>query len=65
MAWPGRLPTLKGYTVDVRLKQFRRVLPGPRLEFFDFDSKKGRKLIAESIAELDKKRRSASCDAHC
>ena len=34
-----RLPVFEGYTVDVRLKQFRKV-KGESIEFIDFDSVK-------------------------
>jgi hypothetical protein len=40
------LPTFKGYTVDMRLKEFRRAMPHP-LEFIPFNSTKGKKLFAE------------------
>lgn len=49
----GMLPTYKGYTVDNRLKQFRRVHPGNcvcgggEIEFIDFDSEQGQELLAE------------------
>jgi hypothetical protein len=39
------LPVFRGYTVDVRLRQFRKVKPGQIIEFVDFDSPKGRKLL--------------------
>ncbi len=48
-----QLPTFNGYTVDPRLKQFRRVLPGPGIEFIDFASEAGDALLAELIAALD------------
>jgi len=47
------LPTFKGYTVDMRLRQFRRAIPDVTLEFIPFNSPEGRKLLEElkSIAQ--------------
>lgn len=43
---PRVLPTFKGYTVDVRLQQFRKAkFPAP-IEFVPFDSPKGKRLLA-------------------
>jgi hypothetical protein len=48
------LPTYKNYTVDFSLKQFRKVkftkagYPG-KIEFLDFDSEKGDRLLGEMI----------------
>jgi len=50
------LPTFKGYTVDIRLKQFRKVSPGLKIRFIDFDSPKGNKLLAEYIETLSIKK---------
>lgn len=53
----SKLPTYKGYTVDYRLRQFRRVHPGDcvcgggEIEFIDFASKEGDALLAEMILE--------------
>ncbi len=47
------LPIFKGYTVDGRLKEFRKVKQGPTIEFIDFDSEKGQQLVAQ-IAHLAK-----------
>lgn len=44
---PFELPTFKGYTIDPRLKQFRKVIPQESIEFIDFDSKKGQELLSE------------------
>ncbi len=46
------LPVFKGYTVDVRLRQFRKVAPGhrhrwPGIEFVDFESPKGQRLLRQ------------------
>jgi hypothetical protein len=41
------LPIFKGYTVDVRLREFRRAIPDVTLEFIPFDSPEGEKLLVE------------------
>lgn len=41
---PGGLQTFDGYTVDFRLKQFRKVEPDGFIEFVDFDSEKGQQI---------------------
>ena len=41
------LPTFKGYTVDMRLKEFRRAIPEVTLEFIQFNSPEGQKLLSE------------------
>lgn len=48
----AELPTFRGYTVDYRLRQFRRVEFGKTLEFIPFDSSKGRQLLQEMQAEM-------------
>jgi len=48
------LPKFKGYTVDERLKQFRKVdREEPSIEFVEFDSDKGKELLAEYEDEED------------
>jgi len=43
-----KLPEFKGYTVDERLKQFRKVDRNkPSIEFVDFDSEEGQELLAQ------------------
>ena len=42
-----QLPIFKGYTVDVRTRQFRKAELGQPLEFVDFTSEKGMDLILE------------------
>ena len=42
-----QLPTFKGYVVDERLRQFRKVEYGKKPEFVDFASKRGKKLAEE------------------
>lgn len=45
---PKKLPEFKGYTVDFRLRQFRKVEhKNKRIIFIDFDSKEGKKLLEE------------------
>ena len=48
-----QLPTFKGFTVDMRLREFRKATSGEKLEFIPFDSSEGKKLFAElkSFAE--------------
>jgi hypothetical protein len=41
------LPTFKGYTVDMRLKEFRRAIPDVTLDFIPFNSPEGKKLLEE------------------
>ena len=41
------LPTFKGYTVDMRLKEFRRAIPDITLEFIPFNSPEGKILLEE------------------
>ena len=41
------LPTFRGYTVDRRLREFRKMVFGEMPEFIPFDSEKGRELMAE------------------
>ena len=41
------LPTFKGYTVDIKLKEFRRAIPDVTLEFIPFNSPKGEKMLEE------------------
>ncbi|MGY4884386.1 MAG: hypothetical protein ACP5NZ_02285 [Nanobdellota archaeon] len=43
-----KLPEFKGYTIDLRLKQFRKVNHDkPSIEFIEFDSEEGKKLLKE------------------
>jgi len=41
------LPTFKGYTVDLRLKEFRRAIPDVTLEFMSFNTAEGKSLLRE------------------
>jgi len=48
------LPKFKGYTVDERLRQFRKVDHNkPSIDFVDFDSEEGEKLLAEYEEETE------------
>jgi len=47
-----KLKEFKGYTIDLRLQQFRKANLGEALEFIEFDSKKGKKLLAEMHSQL-------------
>lgn len=56
---PGKLPTYKGYTVDYRIKEFRKCTPctcagncnpfDHPIEFIPFSSDEGDELLAEMI----------------
>jgi len=41
------LPTFQGYTVDLRLRDFRRAIPDVVLDFISFVSPEGKKLFSE------------------
>lgn len=49
---PSELPTFRGYTIDFRLKEFRRITP-EGLEFVSFSSPEGEKLIDEYLKEAE------------
>jgi hypothetical protein len=55
----GQLQTFNGYTVDFRLKQFRKIPMDTLPEFIDFDSPEGEKLCnamhEEAVKELNKR----------
>lgn len=43
-----KLPEFRGYTIDERLRQFRKVdKEKPSIEFVDFDSEEGQWLLEE------------------
>jgi hypothetical protein len=42
---PYQLPTFKGYTVDMRLREFRKANFGEKIEFIPFDSQEGKELL--------------------
>lgn len=41
----NKLPVYNGYTVDFKLKEFRKAIYGKVLEFISFDSPLGQKLL--------------------
>lgn len=47
------LPVFKAWTVDVRLKEFRRVDAKKGLIFLSFKCKQGDELLADYIDQLD------------
>ncbi len=49
-----KLPEFRGFTVDVRLRQFRKGSPETGMEFTDFSSPQGDDLLEEYIGTLDK-----------
>ncbi|MBI2651895.1 hypothetical protein HYX00_00385 [Candidatus Woesearchaeota archaeon] len=50
----NKLPEFEGYTVDVRLRQFRRVHQ-QSIEFIDFDSIEGERILSKYRKYLDSK----------
>ena len=42
-----KLKEFKGYTVDLRLQQFRKLSYGKQPQFIEFASPKGKKLLAQ------------------
>jgi hypothetical protein len=49
-----QLPEFKGYTVDEGLRQFRKVdREKPSIDFVDFDSEKGKELLAQYEEKQD------------
>jgi len=46
------LPKFKGYTVDIPLRQFR-IVKGMKIEFIDFDSELGDKLLCAYVDSLE------------
>ena len=53
---PFELPTFRGYTVDKRLKQFRKVTgidDKRKIEFIEFDSPEGFDLLEEMREYFD------------
>lgn len=48
---PTKLPEFRGYTIDKRLREFRKFEYGKTVEFIPFDSPKGQKIIHEMQIE--------------
>lgn len=48
-----RLPTFEGYTVDVRLREFRKLTSVSEIEFVGFDSPEGDMLLEGFLDTLD------------
>ena len=48
-----KLPIFKGYNVDLRLKQFRKV-EKQKIIFLDFKSEEGEELLTGYIKSLDR-----------
>ena len=51
----NQLPTFKGYTVDVRLREFRKITSVSESEFVNFDSPEGDMLLEGFLDTLDAK----------
>ena len=49
-----KLKSFKGYTVDLRLQEFRKTISGKKLEFVPFNSPKGEKLLAQMHEKVTK-----------
>lgn len=49
MTKPFELPTFNGYTIDARLRQFRKVSRGdnPEIKFIPFASEEGQEILEE------------------
>jgi hypothetical protein len=47
-----KLKAFKGYTVDLRLQEFRKMEFGKLPQFIDFASPKGKKLLAQMHEEV-------------
>jgi len=57
MPEPRELPTFEGYTVDARLRQFRKAEYSPTrstMEFIDFDTPEGGRLLKRFLASASK-----------
>ena len=48
---PRILPVHRGYTVDMKSREFRKVVPDKGLEFIPFDSEKGDTLLLSLVEE--------------
>ena len=48
-----KLPVFQGYTVDVRLQEFRKANLGEELEFISFKSEEGDAMLSDFVDTLD------------
>lgn len=48
-----QLPTFKGYTIDARLKEFRKVDPLWGMEFIRFDTPEGEALLEKLVESIN------------
>ena len=48
-----KLPIFQGYTVDVRLQEFRKANLGEELEFISFKSQEGDAMLSDFVDTLD------------
>lgn len=54
---PIELPKFKDWTIDLKLRQFRKVdMDKPSIQFVEFDSLEGDELFNEIIKGLDKRK---------
>jgi hypothetical protein len=51
---PKKLPEIDGYTMDTRLREFRKMICGQVLEFIPFDSEEGYRLLNMFKAEEER-----------
>ncbi len=47
-----KLKEFKGYTVDLRVQEFRRITHGGCMEFIPFDIPEGKKLLSQMHEEV-------------
>jgi hypothetical protein len=57
-----KLKTFNGYTVDVRLQEFRKIPYGKLPEFIEFASTKGQRLLAQMHQEVMQQARTQLAD---
>jgi len=58
------LPVFKGYTVDLRLQEFRKAVWGEKVEFLSFESKKGKRLLIAFLQTSEGEEELAYYKAH-
>jgi hypothetical protein len=52
---PRKLPVFQGYTIDVRLLEFRKLIYGEKFEIIPFNSSKGIDLIRAFEKEIERR----------